>query len=350
MSPTIGWTWNAGLDNFYRHLSLAISSLKLDFAQDKMEIKNIGASGIAEVPSIISDLKLDYDNKVIIVGIISEFTPLLNISLLFPDWAPFSVGQFFTKYVNLPVLPVSQLSLPLRLGNFERVGLAALYHKDSISVYDKCLPLFYRCDNIELPKNITGKKVRIVGKIMSIDKRWGTLYSSNQISPFKKGSLDNYIGLLIEEIQVESSRTKFLTDLWRLDYCRINDYDEECLEFYSVNQDSDWPNIPNILNSYVSALQFESGRFKQVPAFAIVPKINLLNSKETRRAIDFLSNFYTRTFKKSSSAKTPILINKIGHGICKPALLKKTDCIFQYDQVRRSLKQKYRYTRRHVFD
>ena len=243
--------------------------------------------------------------------------------------------------MQLPAIPVPNFALPARLKPVKGLELACLFDNKTNSVYDNCLPIFYKSKSILMQKNITGKKVMVRGKIVLLDNRWGHLYISDRVPLVQEGSVTNYIGLFVNEIHVLGTPKSFFNDLWRLDHFQINDYDEDCLEFYLIESGANWPNVPNILNSYLAGLQLEGLAKKLVPWFAIVPKVNLLNSRNLKSGTDLLQDYYVQTYKRSVPGKTLIPINGIGHGICSPSMLKRNKCIFQYDQRQPILRQEY---------
>jgi hypothetical protein len=117
-------------------------------------------------------------------GIYSDFPAILNLSLLFPSSAPLRAGYDFTKYTKLPAIPGPNFALPLRLKPVKGLGLASLHGNKSVSVYDNCLPLFSKVNSVHSLKNITGKKVRIIGQPISLSPM--AIAATIPISPRKK--------------------------------------------------------------------------------------------------------------------------------------------------------------------
>ena len=143
-------------------------------------------------------------------GIYSEFPAILNSSLLFPSSAPLRSGYDFTKYMQLPAIPGPNFALPLRLKPVKGLELACLFDNKTNSVYDNCLPIFYKSKSILMQKNITGKKVMVRGKIV-------LLIIDGDISIFlieslwsRKVLLQIIIGLFVNEIHVLSTQNHFL--------------------------------------------------------------------------------------------------------------------------------------------
>ncbi len=304
--------------------------------------KGITVSGIEEFMKMSRELPLGHDSTVTIKGIFSEFPAILNLSLLFPISAPIRAGYDFTKYIKLPAIPGPNFALPIRLKPVKGLGLASLHGNKSVSVYDNCLPLFSEVNSVHSLKNITGKKVRIIGQPISLDDRWGNLFVSDKITSFQKGSTQKYVGLLIKDIHVLEDEKYFFIDLWRMDHFQMIDIDEECLEFYLIKPPSDWPHASNNMINYLSIAQMEGFRKKLVPWFAVVAKVDTPNRLKLKNARDLLHDYYIRTFQRSVLGRTLIPINGIGHGICNPSILKRSDCIFQYDQINPLLKQNYK--------
>jgi len=153
------WNWIIGLDNFFRYLSAAVTSTKSNMPTlSKTVAKGITVSGIEEFMKMSRELPLDHYSTVTIEGIYSEFPAILNLSLLFSSSAPLRAGYDFTKYTKLPAIPGPNFALPLRLKPVKGLGLASLHGNKSVSVYDNCLPLFSKVNNVHSLKNITGKR------------------------------------------------------------------------------------------------------------------------------------------------------------------------------------------------
>lgn len=100
------------------------------------------------IENIMKCLPLDHYSTITIEGIYSEFLAILNLSLLFPSSAPLRAGYDFTKYTKLPAIPGPNFVLPLRLKPVKGLGLASLHGNKSVSVYDNCLPLFYKVNRM----------------------------------------------------------------------------------------------------------------------------------------------------------------------------------------------------------
>jgi hypothetical protein len=96
-------------------------------------------------------------------GICSVFIPILNVSLLFPNFAPLSPVNKYTSYIRIPLADVPELALPLRLKPIRGINLGGLFNEDCKGVYDMCVPVFYN-DNF-----IFGSKKKITCNVMEID-------------------------------------------------------------------------------------------------------------------------------------------------------------------------------------
>lgn len=303
---------------------------------------SVKSLGIENFASMLNDKTFNYGARVAITGIYSEYLPIFNMSIIFSRFAPIvSLIENATGF-SFPPLKSPCFALPIRIRQVKEIGLACVFSIRSKSVYEVCLPVFHIYNKSSRnQKNLTGKIVRMTGNIIDIPERWGKVFCPDQILKVNESpSVTRYLGFLVHNIEELKSAKIFYADLWRLDHFQFEDPDEEKLEFYRIDTKSDWPNGASHLTNYLTLLG-PNLITKLVTWFGIVPKVNLLNPGKLKEARDLLRDYYVRTYQKSVPGKTLIPINRIGHGICSPTILKRSSCIFQCDQVNPLLGQEY---------
>jgi hypothetical protein len=150
------------------------------------------------------------------------------------------------------------------------------------------------------------------------------------------------VGLLVHKLEKNNRILKFFTDFWRLDYFPFENYEEDYYEFYQIEPAKGWPSSSKYMANYMSSVQLEGLRQKQIPSFGILPKVNLTNSKVVYNKRKQLRDFYLYAYRRSqTSHRHNMSIPSVGHGAFNISNFKRAVTVLQYDQVSPVLSQQF---------
>jgi hypothetical protein len=345
----IEWDWNKGVENYFDFLTRAMEFILPYFykrPKDKRADYYYHHIDICQLTDKLQNGELNTGYFVRIKGIYSEFISILNISLLFPSITPPRPANGFTTYLRVPLVDLPEFSLPLKLKPIRGIGLAGLFIKGSKDVYDDCVPVFYDQSLFELQKGITGHIAEISAEVINLSERWSKLFAHNQFFRYTIESQNKYAGLFIHKFKLFKVLDKFFTDFWRLDYFPFTDPEEDCYEFYQIEPDyKEWPRASKNIINYLSLLQSEGFRRKQIMFFGILPRINLVNPNIVHAKRNHLKDFYSYIYKKAkgSYSHNIIPVFNFGHGAFDLNNFKKAVTVFQHDQVNPVLVQEFNF-------
>jgi len=327
------WDWQVGLDAFFERLTSNMSSTipMLPKGKDvtgRMVVTNLSQLGEQHIGTNFR-----------IKGIYSEYTPILNPSLLFPRKGPLvpHSSRNLSYHTSLPGTP--EFALPLRLNTMNGIGLGGLYEQSCSGVYDTFVPVFYGPRQSTSQRNLTGWLVELEATLVNIPESWKKLFIPKPSESF------GHKALFLRKIKKIKKCPRFLIDLWRFDYFVFTDPDDESVNpFQEKVERVDWPGAAEILSAHLAFMSFQMLFKRQVSTFGILPMIDTTKKPAFGSARRHLKDYYRFASKQATkdNARWNSQFFSVGHGATELSKTKIPTCVFQYDQVDPVLRQEYK--------